>query len=236
VSTPKRKPKKRGPGERAGLTRDIILTKAVRLLKAAGGGRISLRALANALGVESRTIHSHFKGGVDEFGTALVQKMLSDVARPFKPKESAVAYLRDLFGAFLEVVHGNPGLAKVVGLELSDNYFLNPLVPERILVALAEIGVADEELAPSLNLVMGALIGLLMTEAGKSRPGQKMAREAGKIIATLPPREHPMLKAHAKALVAHMAGNDKAESGWDAADRFAHLALSGLSGGATMAI
>jgi AcrR family transcriptional regulator len=139
-----------GRGQRAGLTRDIILAKAVRLLHAGGGG-LSMRTLAKALGVQSRTVHSHFKGGLDELGVALAQKALADVARPLKPRDTRGEYIRELFRTVLAAVHGQSALAKIVALELSHNYSLNPLVPERILVALTEAEVPDKELALSLE-------------------------------------------------------------------------------------
>jgi AcrR family transcriptional regulator len=218
---------KRGRGQRAGLTREIILAKAVRLLQERGAGEFSLRVLAKALGVQSRTIHSHLKGGLAELGTALAQRALSDVARPFKPRETPADYIRELFRAVIAAVHGQASLARTVALELSNDYFLNPIVPERILVALVEIGVTDEELAPALNLVMGSLIGLLLTEAAKSERGPSMARKALKITAALPPREFATLKAHAEGLAEHMAGSDSTEPSWETADRFAHAAISG---------
>jgi hypothetical protein len=52
-------------------------------------GDLSMRALAT-LGVQSRTIHSHFKGGLDELGVVLAQKALADVARPLKPRDTPV--------------------------------------------------------------------------------------------------------------------------------------------------
>jgi hypothetical protein len=94
------------------------------------------------------------KGGACELGTALARKALANVARPFTPRESFAVYPRDLFGA---VNARQPGLGEDCGPELSDNHLLNPLVPERILVALAEAGVADEELGRSLELVMAPL-------------------------------------------------------------------------------
>jgi hypothetical protein len=87
-----------------------------------------MRALAKALGVQSRTIPSHFKGGLDELGVALAQKSFGGCRQALKAERHPATYITDLFRAVLAAVHGNPPLAKLVTLELSHNYFLNPAV------------------------------------------------------------------------------------------------------------
>lgn len=219
---------KRGRGERAGLTREIILKRALHLVEADGLDGFSIRKLATKLGVNPRAVHAHLEGGMDELLTALVQATLWEVPRPFRPRETPAEYLCDLFRAVLAAVHAHPDLARIVASKLSQNYLLNPHLPECVLVALSEAGVADEDLVPALDLVMGALVGLLWTEAVKLQRGPHAARKIMETIAALPQRQFGMLHKHSETLAQSKSASDSAEPNWRAAHRFAALLISGL--------
>jgi hypothetical protein len=68
-----------------------------------------------------------------------------------------------------------------------------------------------------------------LTQVAKIQGAALAAPKAAEMIASLPPREYPMLKTYAEALAAHTAGNDPAEPSWEAADRFAELAIAGVT-------
>jgi AcrR family transcriptional regulator len=69
MSTPGRPPRAsdpdaapRGPGERAGLTADIVLAAARELLDESGAEGLSMRRLADRLGVAPNALYSHVPG------------------------------------------------------------------------------------------------------------------------------------------------------------------------------
>ena len=98
----KKKPKRKA-GTRAGLTKAAIATAAAKLLETPGAGEFSLRKLGKALGVVPATIHAHFKGGFNAVSGAIAIAALAEVAPPFKPKQQAADYLREVFSNILKV-------------------------------------------------------------------------------------------------------------------------------------
>src|SRR5208337_3252116 len=119
--------------------------------------KFSLRELAKELGVVPTTIHTHFKGGVNEISKAIAVTALSGLAPPFKPKQEPGDYLRELLFNLLKTLHGRPTVATLVVLQLSSNPVLDPLLAERLLLALAELGVATQERPKMFQRTMGGI-------------------------------------------------------------------------------
>ena len=125
------------------------------LICRAGANGASLRKLAKALGVGPTTIHFHFEGGVGAVFSAVAQKALADVTRPFKPKEEPAAYLGELLLKILQALHARPVVAKLVVLQLSSTPLLDPLLAEWLLLALGAhlMGDGVTELDPGFRTI-----------------------------------------------------------------------------------
>lgn len=76
----------RGPGERAGLTRDAVLTAARGLIAEVGLRGLTMRALARRLGVAPNALYGHVPGK-DELVDALLDVHLAAVDTP--PEDAA---------------------------------------------------------------------------------------------------------------------------------------------------
>lgn len=98
-----------GPGARtsyhAGLSRDAVVTAAVRLLQSDGAKQFSVRRLAGQLGVDSMALYKHVRGKDDLLGAALGQ-VLNDV----RPSKEGPWWERagSSFRAHRQVVHAHP--------------------------------------------------------------------------------------------------------------------------------
>jgi TetR/AcrR family transcriptional regulator, tetracycline repressor protein len=197
IKIPKGKPldlslkKKRKAGTRAGLTKLSIAAAAGALIEKIGANEFSLRKLAKALGVVPTTIHAHFKGGEGAVLTAVAASAIAKVARPFKPKDDPADYLRELFFNVLKALKGRPTIAKLVVIQLSSNPILDPLLAERLLLALAELGVAKEVRVKMLHRALGALLEMIMLESCRSDVAtqKEMSAATIKTIAALSPTE-----------------------------------------------
>jgi AcrR family transcriptional regulator len=166
-----------------------------------------LRSLAKAMGVVPTSIHAHFKGDVSELFDEVVKAALTDIARPYKPKEEATDYLCDLFLAILKSLHGKPIIAILAVQHLSANPVLVPLLAERILVSLSALG-APQEAAPKLfTHTLGLISEMIVTECTRSKAltQQSSSKRADAEIAALPSTEYPHLAELRKGLVAEVA-------------------------------
>ena len=157
---------KRKAGTRAGLTKAAIVAAAAKLIESIGASEFSLRRLAKELGVGPTTIHFHFEGGIRAVSSAVAQQALAGVTRPYKPKEEPATYLGELLVKILEALHARPVVAKVVVLQLSSNPVLEPLLAERLLLALAALGVPTEARPKMYQRAMGVIFEMILAERG----------------------------------------------------------------------
>ena len=160
--------KKRKAGTRAGLTKAAIAAAAVKLIETGGMSKFSLRELAKELGVVPTTIHAHFRGGVNEISKAIAVAALSGLATPFKPKQEPGDYLRELLFSILKALHGRPTVATLVVLQLSSNPVLDPLLAERLLLALAELGIPTEARPNMFQRMMGVILEMILSVSSRS--------------------------------------------------------------------
>jgi TetR/AcrR family transcriptional regulator, tetracycline repressor protein len=99
----------RGPGQRAGLTRDLVLGHARTLLSERGLEALTMRALAQRLGVRPNALYSHVQSK-----TALVDELLDDtlaeVEAPADLRIDPGDGLRMLMASTYEVLLAHPDL------------------------------------------------------------------------------------------------------------------------------
>lgn len=99
---------KRTPGQRAGLTRDAVLTAAHEVLAKHGVDGLSMRAIARRLGVAPNALYSHVPNR-----TALVDELLDDVLGGVDAPADApepTAGLRRIMESTYAVLVEHPGL------------------------------------------------------------------------------------------------------------------------------
>lgn len=150
---------KRKPGQKAHLTRARIV--AVLLQKKP---EFSMSQMAKALGVGRTAIYFHFPKGIPDVQSEIVRTLMVNVAAPFLPAQGWESYLRSLFVAVFDVFRKHPEVAQFAGSVLAANYYLSPLLVERMLVALDLAGLDDGAKIRGLDLVMASLIGMLTIE------------------------------------------------------------------------
>jgi hypothetical protein len=124
--------------------------------------------------------------------------------RPYKPKEEPASYLAELLLKILEALHARPVVAKVVVLQLSSNPILEPLLAERLLLALAALGVPTEARPKMYQRAMGVIFEMILAECGRSSAAEQKQASAQmhETIATLPSTEFPNLTELREAIVA----------------------------------
>src|SRR5208337_1084587 len=114
--------------------------------------------------------------------SAVAQQALAGVTRPFKPKEEPAGYLGELLLKILEALHARPVVAKLVVIQLSSNPVLDPLLAERVLLALAALGVPTETRPKMFQRAMGVIFEMILAESGCSSAAEQ--KEASAQMAT----------------------------------------------------
>jgi hypothetical protein len=107
-------------------------------------------------------------------------------------------------------------VAKLVVIQLSSNPILDPLLAERLLLALAELGVPTEDRPKTLQRAMGVIFEMILTVSARSNSAEQKVVSAlmHKTITSLPSTEFPNLTELRNALVAEtvQAGESKPSS------------------------
>jgi len=206
LKIPKKKVKKRKPGEKAGLTRTKIALAAAAQIEKGGEGAFSLRRLARSLGVAPTSVTSHFEGGMADLEDEIIRTLLADVAPPFEPKQEPAEYLEALVYSTLKALQGRPTIAMLAILRLTQNPFVAPRLAERTLASLAALGVAPANMATAYRSTLQALFAMIL--AGPARRYTLAGQEGGKTshaALTLPETEYPYVSKFREAVLADLA-------------------------------
>ena len=195
---------KRKPGTRAGLTKSSIAAAAVKLIDSVGVSQFSIRKLASAMGVGPTSIHAHFKGGTEAILKAVAVQALAGTTGPFKPKEEPAEYLRELLLKMLEALHARPAVAHLVVFSLSSDPILDPLLAERLLLALAALGVPADALPKVSQRTMGVIFEMILMVSARSNAAdqKRLSTQMNKTIGAVSPTEFPNLTELREALIA----------------------------------
>jgi TetR/AcrR family tetracycline transcriptional repressor len=102
---------RRGPGERAGLSRAAVVDAARNLLERGGVVAISMRAVARSLGVSPNALYSHV-ADKDALVDLLLDDLLAAVPRPVDVVDPMAA-LVDLLAATFDALAKAPDLVAV---------------------------------------------------------------------------------------------------------------------------
>ncbi len=101
--------KSRTPGQRAGLTPSAVLAEARRLLAAGGLPSLTMRALAERLGVAPNALYSHFANKA-ALVDALLDDVLAEVRGPQAEIEDPGEGLGQVMASTYEVLVAHPDL------------------------------------------------------------------------------------------------------------------------------
>lgn len=161
----------RRQGQRAGLTRDRVLTAAMGLVDRDGLSALSMRRLGGELGVEAMTLYNHVPNK-DALLDGLVEKMLVDAAAPLTADASWQDALRGLARSWLAALRAHPHLVPLV---LSRPAITpgNLSVMEQVVARMVAAGFSP---ARALDILY-CVAGFVTSQAGGATLGPSVADE-----------------------------------------------------------
>jgi TetR/AcrR family tetracycline transcriptional repressor len=169
----------RGPGQRAGLTRTRVLDAASDLLAERGAAALTMRAVAERLGVAPNTIYSHV-ADKSELVDGVLDRVLAQVEAPAPGAGvDPVTALHRLMSSTHEVLLRHPDLVPVYlarqGAEGENARHLGDVV----LAHLAAAGVTGPAAREALRVLIVYTIGFaaFATPAGPGDAGPLAADE-----------------------------------------------------------
>ena len=99
----------RGPGQRAGLTQEAVLTASWELLNSAGAAALTMRALARRLNVAPNALYSHV-ANKNALLDLLLDDLLAAIPAPTPDVNDPLAGLTDLMTATYQTLIAHPDL------------------------------------------------------------------------------------------------------------------------------
>jgi TetR/AcrR family transcriptional regulator, tetracycline repressor protein len=198
----------RGPGERAGLSREAVVVAARRVAERDGVERFSLRAVARELEVAPNAIYTHVPGKV-ELLDAVLDDVLGEIADPTAADWRDA--LVELMTTTRRVVVAHAGL---VGLFLSrpTSGEHGRRLGEVSLALLANGGVEGERAVEALRALLAYTLGFAALEAPRRADPDAEGRRRAAEAAFTSDEALPHLRAAAPILARH-ADDRSFESG-----------------------
>ena len=194
----------------SGLTRESVAQAALERLDAEGIDRLSMRRLAEELGVGTMTLYGYFRSK-EELLDAVVDAGLSDLELPPRPAGMREA-LRAFALAARDVLVRHPALVEIRGSGpiLRPRGFRITDVGIRILI---DAGFGPEDAARSFRLLFEYVFGFSIVN--RRPPSDELRREALASIVSLPPSEFPGITAVADEMAEAVGGEGQFEYGLD---------------------
>jgi AcrR family transcriptional regulator len=186
------------------VTEEAIVEAALRLLDEEGFGAITMRAVAERLGVTPPTIYWHIDSK-DGLLDRLLDRLCADVApSPLKQKwddrlRQIAQAMREVFAAHRDAVH-----LAIGRFPLGPNGLR---VTELVLAALAEAGLAHDEVAYATYVFFNYVVAFCHLEtitpiAAFAESRADALKSIEQYLVTLPPQQFPQINRYAKSLTA----------------------------------
>jgi TetR/AcrR family transcriptional regulator, tetracycline repressor protein len=205
----------RSPGRPAVLSREAVLTCALRIADEQGIERLTMRRLGAELGADPMAVY-HYVPDKSALFDGIVELVYAEVPLP-APSGRRRADLRAVANAFRDTLRGHAGALPLLATRPPVTLPAFALV-EAACGLLREAGFGEQDAADAVDCVGRLVIGHVLAEAG-SPPGPDVTGceiEHEQAQLALPPDRFPNLAAIAGAGVRHDP------------DRLFRLALDGL--------
>ena len=154
------------------LTHDIVVDKAIELLNAEGAEALSMRRIADALGVKAPALYRHI-GSKNEMTDAILQRVMDEFRYESDVDATWDDATRTLMRAVREHLLHYPW---VVDLTKGEHALGLYRLRDDALALLTEAGLSDADLYRHYRLMLWAVLGFTATELGTTRRGTHKPR------------------------------------------------------------
>lgn len=159
----------------APLSKQQILRVALDIVDEQGLAALSIRRVADALGVYPTAVSWHVgnKTGLLESTAAL---LFDDLELPDDPDMDWTGWLKETAHRWRAQMRRHPSLAPIIGNHLTVSPPALPFV-ERVLRVMVDAGLRDDDLLRSYNAYVGCLVGWTSLELSQSVRSPEEAKE-----------------------------------------------------------
>src|SRR3954453_11578537 len=155
------------------MSKERVVEAALALIDAQGVDGVSMRGLAEALGVYPTAIYWYV-----ENRNALLAEVVGHALRDVAPEwrgDDWQAWLKNLFRRYRAAVQRHPNIAPLIGAQLVSNAGAGAAFIDRILTVLTAAGFSGDHLVHAYNAVIAVQVGFVTLEFA---PAPKEDRES----------------------------------------------------------
>ena len=194
----------RGDGERAKLSKSAVVDRAMQLADATGLDGLTIRKLAQELGVTPMALYWHFRSK-DELLDGLTERVWSEIDIDVDAAAPWTDQLRGLLESLLRVLRAHPAApALLLNKESANEFFLR--ATETTLGVLRDAGFDPRYASEIARTALWTGITLVMSEPGITSLDAddriELQRRKQVVFATLPPVRYPRLVECAEPMTA----------------------------------
>jgi AcrR family transcriptional regulator len=193
---------------RARLDRDAVARTALELADREGLAALSMRRLADALGVGTMTLYGYFRTKEDLLD-AVIDAGYADFEPP-PPSSSFRDAARELIFAARAVLQRHPALVEIRGAQPTVRQRAYRIT-EAAVGALMDAGFTPDEAARAFRVLFDYVFGYALVNP--HAPSDELRREAHASLVALPPEEFPALTSMAAEMAEAVGGGDQFEYG-----------------------
>lgn len=197
-STPKRARTagRRRPGDPSGLTREDVVSAALKLVDTRGLAALSLRDLARELGVYPTAVTWHVGNKANLHGE-IVTLALAGITPPRPPRSKSAwqGWIRNLMQGYRSALHRHPNVAPLLTAQLASNAGISTELTEATLGVLHTAGFTGKNLINAYNAIVGTMMGWVSLELAPASSDDTAGR-LERQIRELPADEYPVIAAH----------------------------------------
>lgn len=197
-----RKPRRTGRGgDSDQLTRELIVTTALRLVDAEGMDMLTMRALADALNVYPTAVYWHV-GSKSNLATLIAEQVFNELVLPDDNRLTWDLWLGEVVRQWRAVMHRHPNVAVMSAGKLLTSSAALPFI-ERLVGVLERAGFSGQQLADVYNAVLGFAFGWVSTELSEAPAdaSDTWSSEFEESLATLNSIAHPALTRNMPDLI-----------------------------------
>lgn len=190
-------PSKKGRAASIGLTKERVVSAALKQIDEEGLAKFSIRKLASQLGVSTAVIYWHVGGKQEDLFSEISAAITTALTDGIDENSDWQTRLRSIFRRYRKLVHQHPNVSPLLGAQMKSNGVANLVWVEAVLSSLHQAGFSGETLKSAFNSLIGGLSGFVTMELAPA-PAEKndaWHKTFAQRLNEIDPTEYPLTHA-----------------------------------------
>jgi AcrR family transcriptional regulator len=187
------------PQKKTSLSLEVILETAMSLARRDGVGALTMRGIADQLGVSAMGLYRHVRTK-EELLALIADRYFGEIHYPLRSEGSWQEQIAEVFRSVRQVFSDHPDLAGIIATQPVDGTAAYRGA-EVVLQALQEAGMSDDDAVAAFDTLRSYTAGFSQRETARRQPDAPGAIARLHGIEALPAGQFPRVRALAGPLI-----------------------------------